>query len=284
MFLSEKEIMSGTWQSFERIICRLLICEGYTGVRIVGQSGDHGADIIASKLGKRWLFQAKHWKNRVGTTVIDETLRALADYHAQIPVIVALSGFDENAKQYQMHLHTRGIPLQLWDLSDLSKHGQRLPDSISNKYPPRPYQEEAINSILEAYLSSHDNKALIVMATGLGKTFVSAEAARRIQNNRKSRFLVLAHTNPLVYQLERAFWPFLLPNQKTVVWNGYEKPSNSNIDSADMVFACINTIADHIKHDNDLLGFDAVIIDECHHAGARMYTDTIEYLGLTVLS
>lgn len=279
MFLSDKEIMSGSWQSFERCICRLLICEGFSGVRIVGQSGDHGADIIASKLGKRWLYQAKHWKNRVGATVIDETLRALADYRAQIPVIVALSGFDENAKQYQMHLHSRGIPLQLWDVSDLSKHGIRLPNSIPNKYPIRPYQEDAISSILEAYLDYNDNKALIVMATGLGKTFVSAEAARRIQSNRKTRFLVLAHTNPLVYQLERSFWPFLLPDQKTVVWNGYEKPSNSDIDSADMVFACINTLADYIRHNNDLRSFDAVIIDECHHAGASMYTDTIDYLG-----
>lgn len=279
MFLSENEIMSGTWQSFERVICRLLICEGYSGVRIVGQSGDRGADIIASKLGKRWLFQAKHWKNRVGTTVIDETLRALAEYQAQIPVIVALSGFDDNAKQYQKDLHMRGIPLQLWDIGDLSKHGHKLPNSAPNQHSPRQYQEDAINSILEAYLSSYDNKALIVMATGLGKTFVSAEAARRIQSNRKSRFLVLAHTNPLVYQLERAFWPFLLPGQKTVVWNGYEKPSSTNIESADMIFACINTIADYIKHSSDLPNFDVVIIDECHHAGASMYTDTIEYLS-----
>ncbi|RNC62887.1 MAG: putative DNA repair helicase RadD [Candidatus Dichloromethanomonas elyunquensis] len=279
MFLSEKEILSGTWQSFERVICRLLICEEYSGVRIVGQSGDHGADIIASKLGKRWLFQAKHWKNKVGTAVVDETLRALSEYHAQIPVIVALNGFDENAKQYQMLLHSRGIPLQLWDLGELSKRGQRLPGCVPNKHLPRPYQEGAINNILEAYFDTYENKALIVMATGLGKTFISAEGAKRIYNNKRSKFLVLAHTNPLVYQLERSFWPFLLPTQRTVIWNGYEKPSDTNIESADMVFACINTIADHIRQGNELPCFDVVIIDECHHAGSNMYADTIEYLG-----
>lgn len=279
MFLSEKEILSGTWQAFERAICRLLINEDYSSVRVVGQSGDHGADIIASKLGKRWLFQAKHWKSKVGAAVIDETLRAMSEYHAQIPVIVAQSGFDENARQYQVLLHSRGIPLQLWDLAELSKRGQRLPASVPNKYTPRPYQEDAINSVLEAYFDTYENKALIVMATGLGKTFVSAEAARRINNNKKSKFLVLAHTNPLMYQLEKAFWPFLLPTQNTLIWNGYEKPSKPKIESADMVFACINTLADYIKQGNDLPFFDVVIIDECHHAGANMYCKTIEHLG-----
>ena len=60
MFGSQYEIMSDTWQAFERNICRLLLHEGFSNIRLVGETNDHGADITASKAGKRWLFQAKH--------------------------------------------------------------------------------------------------------------------------------------------------------------------------------------------------------------------------------
>lgn len=278
MFLSEKNILSGTWQAFERAICRYLVCDGFSGVRIVGQSGDKGADVIASKHGKRWLFQAKHWKKKVGVTVVDETLRALSEYKAQIPVIVSQNGFDDEAKDYQTKLLSSGIPLQLWDGSVLSGKASRLPTNASNKHLPRPYQEEAISSIAQAFFNQNENKALIVLATGLGKTFVAAEAIRRILNNKLLKVLVLAHTNPLVYQLEKSFWPFLTPMQKTVIWNGYEKPSSESLDDSDVVFACINTVADYIAQGSDLPAFDAVIVDECHHAGSPMYQNVLNFM------
>lgn len=278
MFIAEKNILSGTWQAFERSICRLLICDGFTGVRIVGQSGDKGADIIASKHGKRWLFQAKHWKKKVGVAVVDETLRALPEYSAQIPVIVSLNGFDDESKKYQATLLSGGIPLQLWDSTGLSGKASRLPMTVCNKYAPRPYQEEAICSIVQAFINPNENKALIVLATGLGKTFAVAEALRRILNNKPLKILVLAHTNPLVYQLEKSFWPFLTPAQKTVIWNGYEKPSDVSMDSADIVFACINTVAEHIENRKDLSSFGVVAVDECHHAGSSMYQKVLDYL------
>jgi HJR/Mrr/RecB family endonuclease len=62
LFISEQSLAAISWQAFERVVCRLLIAEGYEGVRLVGQSSDHGADVIAHKYGKRWLFQIKRWK------------------------------------------------------------------------------------------------------------------------------------------------------------------------------------------------------------------------------
>ena len=85
MFVSAEKIKENSWQSFERLICRLISAEGFTGARVVGQSNDHGADIIASRNGVRWIFQAKHWNKPVGMTVIDETLRAAQIYKAKIP-------------------------------------------------------------------------------------------------------------------------------------------------------------------------------------------------------
>ena len=83
-FVEKIGVKDCSWQAFERMLSRLLICEGYDNVRQVGGSGDHGADVIASKYHKRWLVQAKQWKKPVGIDVLNDTLKALKDYQAAI--------------------------------------------------------------------------------------------------------------------------------------------------------------------------------------------------------
>ena len=221
MFYTQKQINESSWQSFERNVCRLLSYEGYENVRLVGQTNDHGADVIANRAGKRWLFQVKHWKKPVGLNVITEVQNGLLAYNAQIPVIVASNGFETSVKEHQQKMMVRQIPLQLIDANMLIARAARLPNITTNKRNPRPYQEDAIKEIVGAFYAPNTNKALVVMATGLGKTFVAAESIRRIRENKKVKVLVCAHTNDLVYQLERAFWPFIKPSDTTLVWNSY---------------------------------------------------------------
>ena len=99
MFYTQKQINESSWQSFERNVCRLLSYEGYENVRLVGQSNDHGADVIANRAGKRWLFQVKHWKKPVGLNVVTEVQNGLLAYNAQVPVIVASNGFEAAVKE-----------------------------------------------------------------------------------------------------------------------------------------------------------------------------------------
>ena len=276
MFIDKESIKSNSWQSFERLICRLAMAEGFTGARVVGQSNDHGADIIATRNGIRWLFQAKHWKKPVGIEVIDETLKAAQLYKAKVPVIVASNGFDSKAIDHQKNLMQSRINIQLWTPDILVEHANRLQDGIPNKYPVREYQEKAIQGIMNAYVKQ-DGKALAVLATGMGKTFIAAETIHRmVTMNQNLRVLVLAHTNPLVYQLEQSFWKFMNRNQKSVVWNGYEEPSMQELETSSYVFACVNTVSDYIKRVDDFHEFDVIIVDECHHAGSSMYSTVFE--------
>lgn len=181
MFESQYQIMNNmTWQAFERNLCRLLTYEGYDNVRLVGQTGDHGADVTGNKAGKKWLFQAKHWKKPVGLDVAQETINAVYEYKADIPVIVSSNGFDAAVKSYQSTLLARKIPLQLWDSNTLVSRTKRLPDKTYNTKEPWDYQSPAIDEIVNAYFAGDGNRALVVMATGLGKTFVAAESVRRI--------------------------------------------------------------------------------------------------------
>lgn len=278
MFSSQYEIMTDTWQAFERNLCRLLSYEGYTNVRLVGESNDHGADVTATKAGKRWLFQAKHWNKPVGLDVAEQTIKAVYDYKATVPVIVSSSGFDANVRDYMRVMQSQKIPLQLWDSATLIQKSALLKDEITNTRKPREYQETAIQEIVNTYFNCDENRALVVMATGLGKTFVAAESIRRIKATQNCKVLVCAHMNDLVYQLEKAFWPFLKPSEKTLIWNADERPTYEQLEKTDFCFACVDSVYAWISAGKELPQFDILLVDECHHVGTAMYNSAFDVL------
>lgn len=283
MFESQYQIQTYTWQAFERNLCRLLVYEGFENVRLVGQTNDHGADVTATKITpsepKRWLFQAKHWKKPIGESVVQETIDAAYEYKASIPVIVSSSGFESSVMTHQKVLHASGIPLQLWDANTLITRTKRLPDKHTNKREVRRYQEPAIQEIVNAYFGGGDNRCLVVMATGLGKTFVAAESVRRIRANKRCQVLVCAHTNDLVYQLERAFWPFLKPSETTLIWNAYERPTLEQLENVDFAFACVDSVSTWLQAGRELPDYGILLVDECHHVGSSMYDRVFEALN-----
>jgi superfamily II DNA or RNA helicase len=283
MFINESSI-SGSWQAFERLVCRYLLHAGYTGIRLVGQTRDQGADVIAHRGGKRWLIQVKHWAVKIGPEVIDRTLESLVIYRADVPVIVALKGFTEPAQRQQQSLMAQQIPLQLWSASKLISRAQSFPDSYplgdpSSVFEKRPYQEDAIQRLVHEYKKRELRRGLVVMATGLGKTHVAFEFIRRIRATKPLRVLVMAHTNELVYQLERASWPYLKASEETLVWNGYERQTIDVLEQVPLVYACLTTVANYVHQGSDLPDFDILFVDECHHVGDEgMYADVIKSL------
>ncbi|MFF3842268.1 DEAD/DEAH box helicase family protein [Streptomyces sp. NPDC001930] len=277
--------LSGTgWQAFERTVQRLLIARGYQGVQLAGASGDGGADVTGTLNGKRWLFQAKRWRRAVGPSVIAETVAACRLYDAQIPVVVSLSGFDQAARTQQRDLQARGIPLQLWDRAALERQASLMPaQPLSqrdlDRFALRSYQVQAVDQMMGELLTGA-RSSLVVLATGLGKTFVAAEFYRRFTATRpRAKALVLAHRNELVYQLERSFWPMLSPEIATGVWNGNERPDHEALADLDVVFACVDSVASAVNSGREFPQFSLVIVDECHHLGTGNYSAVLGELS-----
>ena len=62
---------------FERSLARMFRRLGY-GVRRVGGSNDHGADLILTKRRRKIAVQAKHYAKPVGNTAVQEVFAAKA--------------------------------------------------------------------------------------------------------------------------------------------------------------------------------------------------------------
>jgi superfamily II DNA or RNA helicase len=287
-FLSDIAVSATSWQAFERLVSRLLVAEGFEYVSVIGRSGDGGADVLAIKDAKRWLFQVKRWTAPVGGDVMDRTVAAARTYGADIPVIVSKSGFTVDVKEQRSRLAADGINVQLWDRDALVRRVGRLPaeplvvrDPL--RFASRGYQEDAAQKIVNAWSNDSSGSALVVLATGLGKTFVAAEALRRIAASKPNlRAIVMAHTNDIVYQLERAFWPFLSAEQSTAIVNGIERPRWTDAHLFSVLFASRDTMASAEQSGIELPRFDVVIVDECHHLGAGTYERVLDALQVAV--
>ena len=132
-FYKQSVVETYTWQGFERLVQRLLILQGFEHTWLVGQSGDGGADVIATRSNKsggadiRWLVQVKKINKPVGESVINQTIEALMRYSAHTPLIVSMKGFTPEAHKRREQLMKSGIPLQFWDLARIQTLGEALP-------------------------------------------------------------------------------------------------------------------------------------------------------------
>ena len=78
--------------------------------------------------------------------------------------------------------------------------------AIDNSIVERPYQHNAIRAVTEAYEQDFERKALVVMATGTGKTRTVVALAKLLQeSNWAKRVLFLVDRVALVKQAANAF-------------------------------------------------------------------------------
>lgn len=159
----------------------------------------------------------------------------------------------------------------------------------------RPYQLEAIKRVAEALVVTHqgelkgkNREALLVMATGSGKTRVSAAITDMLtKSNWAKRILFLADRNALVTQAKNAFKEHV--SHLSSIDLTKEKEDNGTR----LVFSTYPTIMnriDSLKNDDERFygsgHFDVIIIDEAHRSVYQKYRAIFEYfdailIGLT---
>lgn len=143
------------------------------------------------------------------------------------------------------------------------------------------YQQMALSLIINAFLTR--TSALAVMATGLGKTVVSAFWAKE-ELKKKRKGLFLCHDTGILEQAMKEFKKVL--GEKYSLSSFFGNSKDWRADEADMVFASFQTYGNW-KHAFFEDEFDFMIVDESHHGQAPTFKDVILYfkpkklLGIT---
>ncbi|MGG7176393.1 DEAD/DEAH box helicase family protein [Clostridium paraputrificum] len=149
---------------------------------------------------------------------------------------------------------------------------------VKGIFEPRGAQIEAIYSLEQAREEGLD-KALVVAATGIGKTYLAA-----FDSLKYKRVLFVAHREEIIKQAAQSF-KNVRKNEEVGFFYGNTKDTDK-----DLIFALVQTLgkSDYLKDEyfpRDY--FDYIVVDEFHHAVSNNYRKIIDYfepkflLGLT---
>ena len=164
--------------------------------------------------------------------------------------------------------------------------------SSQNTYPPRYYQRNAVNRTLDA-IARGQNRILLVMATGTGKTYTAFQIVYRLLTSGvKRKVLYLADRNNLVDQsIQQDFAPL----EKVIHKVNFAKDKKDTITAYQVYFALYQQLIgdndqEHYSELFDKDFFDLIIVDECHRGSAKEdsrwrrileYFDSATQIGMT---
>ncbi len=143
---------------------------------------------------------------------------------------------------------------------------------------PRYYQEVAVNRTVEA-ISKGQNRILLVMATGTGKTYVASQIINKLWKSRvKKRILFLADRNILINQSRN--------NDFKQFKGAMTKITNRKIDTSYEIYLALYQAVTGEEEWRNIYKqfsedfFDLVIVDECHRGSAAAdsaWREILEY-------
>lgn len=143
--------------------------------------------------------------------------------------------------------------------------------SSQNTYPPRYYQRNAVNRTLDAIARGQD-RILLVMATGTGKTYTAFQIVYRLLTSGvKRKVLYLADRNNLVDQsIQQDFSPL----EKVIHKVNFAQDKKDTITAYQVYFALYQQLIgdndqEHYSELFDKDFFDLIIVDECHRGSAK---------------
>lgn len=253
------------------------------------------------------IVEAKDNKHNLG-----DGMQQGIDYAAtlDIPFVYSSNGdaFLEhdvkNGTEREIPLDAFPSPQELWDrFSAASGYTPEQKTLITEPYyyspgdiTPRYYQRIAINRTIEA-VARGQNRILLVMATGTGKTYTAFQIIHRLwKSGTKKRILFLADRNILVDQtMTQDFKPFAKVMHKIGENEQRDSDGHKILDSSYEIYLALyqQLAGDDNKEPFRVFApefFDLIIIDECHRGSAKAdsqwrkileYFKSATHIGLT---
>jgi type I restriction enzyme R subunit len=204
---------------------------------------------------------------------------------------------DGESIEQELALNEFPSPERLWQIYKKYK-GIRSSDEetiVSQEYyldgsgrRPRYYQQIAVNRTVEA-IAKGQNRLLLVMATGTGKTYTAFQIIHRLwKSGTKKRILFLADRNALIDQTKRGDFKHFKDKMTVVKQRMVDK-------SYEIYLALYQGLTGGEEEKNVYKQFspdffDLIVIDECHRGSAKddsawrdilTYFNSATHIGLT---
>jgi type I restriction enzyme, R subunit len=187
---------------------------------------------------------------------------------------IPLDQFPSPQELWQRYCAAKG-----WSDTQQQVNTQDYYDDGSKK-APRYYQHIAINRTVEA-IAQGENRVLLVMATGTGKTYTAFQIIWRLwKAGAKKRILFLVDRNILADQTKtNDFKPF---------GQAMTKITNRTVDKSFEIYLCLYQAVTGTEEDQNIYRqfspdfFDLVIVDECHRGSAAddaRWRQVLEYFN-----
>jgi len=156
------------------------------------------------------------------------------------------------------------------------------------KRKPRYYQQIAVNRTVEA-IAGGQNRILLVMATGTGKTYTAFQIIHRLwKSGAKKRILFLADRNALIDQTRRGDFKHFKDKMTVVKHRQIDKSFEIYLALYQGLSGTDETANVYKQFSRDF--FDLIVIDECHRGSAKddsswreilTYFQNATHIGLT---
>lgn len=230
----------------------------------------------SSNLTQSALMKNKEWNTKVISTERGEYNRTVvAEFQKMWNASRSYSEFSEEYRfEYEQVKKQKKIARQE-EIIDYQQY-VLCPNEMQRKFCVR----------LQELQSKGEKRALLISATGTGKTYASAFATRdALKQSRKVLFL--AHRTQILEQSKRSYEKVFGKDYKMAIFSGEEKKMDE-IRSADFVFAMVTMMSkEQYLSLFDKGEFTTIVIDEVHHAATKSYEMIMDYfepefwLGMT---
>lgn len=228
--------------------------------------------IGSSNMTKTALTSNREWNTRVVSTEKGEIAQSVLEEFNELWNSEYALEYDEFYEQYKERYKIIKKQREIAKSED-------IPSVEKYRLQPNSMQVGFIVN-LKKIIEAGEERALLISATGTGKTYASAFAMRELGYK---RVLLLVHRGQLARQTKKSYQKVFGKNiSMGLVGAGYSDYE------ADYVFAMVQTLnRDEHLHKYSPDEFDCIILDEAHHSSADTYQKVMSYfkpklwLGMT---
>lgn len=222
----------------------------------------------SSNMTSSALTTNREWNTKIVSTEQGEYTHNVVEEFDQLWNSEQVLPFEEFIERYT-DTYTRNKVIQ--KQKKLARETE-IPSLEVYRLQPNSMQVGFINNLQKIY-EAGENRALLISATGTGKTYASAFAMRELGFQ---RVLFLVHRNQIAKQAMKSYRKVF--GGQVVM--GLVTGKHQKYD-ADFVFATIQTLSkDEILEKYGKTAFDAIVIDEAHHSAANSYKKVMDYFQL----